>query len=80
MTLEKWQCHECEKGWLMLQEDTEENEIKCPFCGTHGEHVMAMARQADDDEYEQEMGCLWPSYNEYDKFAWEYTRAQRERK
>lgn len=74
--LEKWQCHECEKGWLLIQADTIGKEVKCPFCGTSGKHVMAVARQADDDLYEEEMGCLWPGYNEYDKMAWEYMNRQ----
>ncbi|MCR8939767.1 hypothetical protein O0555_20930 [Brevibacillus laterosporus] len=68
--LEKWQCHKCEKGWLMIQEDTEDKEIHCPFCGTTGEHIEAVTWQRDEDDYEDEMGCLYPSYNIFDQLGY----------
>ena len=74
--LEKWQCHKCEKGWLLIQEDAEENEVRCPYCSTSGEHVEAVAGQDPEDDWEAEMGCLWPGYNTIDKLTYQVSRGQ----
>lgn len=66
--LEKWQCHKCEKGFLLIAEETNDKKIHCPFCGST-EHAEAVARQNPDIDYEDEMGCLWPGYNKLDKLA-----------
>lgn len=68
--LEKWQCHECEKGWLLISDDTKEHKVCCPYCGTSGDNVENTAIQADDDDYKNEMGCLWPGYNEFDQLSY----------
>lgn len=68
-TLEKWQCHDCEKGWLLIVEDTKDAAIHCPFCGQTGSQVESVAGQNPEIDYEDEMGCLWPGYNEFDKLA-----------
>ncbi|HZG16950.1 MAG TPA: hypothetical protein VE710_18320 [Candidatus Bathyarchaeia archaeon] len=66
--LEKWQCHKCEKGFLLIEEQAKEVEIHCPFCG-NTEDVEDVAGQDPNIDYEEEMGCLWPGYNEFDKLA-----------
>lgn len=67
--LEKWQCHECEKGFLLIAEQTKDTKIHCPFCGSK-DHVEAVARQNPEVDYKTEMGCLWPGYNYLDKIAY----------
>lgn len=67
--LEKWQCHKCEKGFLLIAEETKDKKIHCPFCGST-EHTEAVAGQNPEIDYEDEMGCLWPGYNEFDKIAY----------
>jgi hypothetical protein len=67
--LQKWQCHRCEKGWLVIQEDAHEREVGCPFCLQRDE-AEAVAEQNPDIDYHGEMGCLWPGYNEFDKIAY----------
>ncbi len=67
--LEKWQCHECEKGYLVLEEDAKGTEIVCPFCGKN-ENVEPVAGQNPQSNFQRDMGCLWPGYNELDKLAY----------
>ena len=66
--LQKWQCHRCEKGWLVIQEDAQDREVGCPYC-LKRDQAEAVAEQRQEDDYEEEMGCLWPGYNEFDKLA-----------
>lgn len=68
--LEKWQCHECEKGFLLLAEETKDTKIHCPFCG-NTEHVEAVTRQSPEEDFEKEFGCLWPGYNQFDKLGYQ---------
>lgn len=72
--LEKWQCHECEKGWLMIREDTKDKEIHCPFCRTTDKHVEVVTWQRENDDYKKDMGCLYPSYNAFDKLGYLISR------
>ncbi|WNF07253.1 hypothetical protein [Brevibacillus borstelensis] len=60
--LEKWQCHKCEKGFLLIAEQTKGVSIRCNFCG-NAEYVGAVARQNPEVDYENEMGNLYPSYD-----------------
>lgn len=64
--LEKWQCHECEKGFLLIAKQTKDIKIHCPFCGNTA-HVEAVARQNPEVDYEN---GLWPGYNYLDKIAY----------
>jgi hypothetical protein len=66
--LQKWQCHRCEKGWLVILEDAQDRDVGCPYC-LKRDHAEAVAEQRPEDDYEEEMGCLWPGYNEFDKLA-----------
>jgi hypothetical protein len=66
--LQKWQCHRCEKGWLVIKEDAQDQEVGCPYC-LKRDQAEAVAEQSSEDDYEDEMGCLWPEYNEFDKLA-----------
>lgn len=72
--LEKWQCHKCEKGWLLIEADAKEKEICCPFCHTAGDHVESVAGQNPDEDLEEEMGCLWPGYNQFDRVCYLMSR------
>ena len=69
--LEKWHCHKCEKGFLLLEDDVKSvPEVSCPFC-REKDHVEVVAGQNPDDHtLRDKMGCLWPSYNEFDKYAY----------
>lgn len=69
--LEKWLCHECERSWLVVKSDS---AVGCPYCLTNGDHVEAVAEQNPDIDYHDEMGCLWPGYNEFDKLAYKVSR------
>lgn len=67
--LVKWQCHDCEKAWLMLEEDTKDvSEIVCPFC-KKSDNAEAVTGQNHDHNFKEDMGCLWPGYNEFDKLG-----------
>lgn len=66
--LEKWQCHKCEIGFLLIAEETKDKKVHCPFCGSK-EHAEAVTWQNPEVDYESEMGCLWPGYNKLDKLA-----------
>ncbi|MDC0763514.1 hypothetical protein POF51_22570 [Brevibacillus sp. AG] len=74
--LEKWQCHKCEKGFLLIDEDAKGRNVHCPFCGQAGNHVESVAGQNPDFDYREEMGCLWPGYNELDKVCYQMSRGQ----
>ncbi|MGW9128078.1 hypothetical protein ACWGPW_24205 [Paenibacillus chitinolyticus] len=65
--LEKWQCHHCEKGFLLIEEQAKGISVHCPFCGETGKHLEAVTGQNPDEDLESEMGCLWPGYNSLDK-------------
>ena len=68
--LQKWHCHKCEKGFLLIEDDAKCIDVHCPFCGTSGGHIEAVAGQNPEEDYQTEMGCLWPGYNEFDKICY----------
>ena len=74
--LQRWVCHECEKGWLLIQEDAEGKDIHCPFCGSCDEYVEEVAEQNPDIDFHEEMGCLWPDYNAFDKLAYKLSHGK----
>lgn len=68
--LEKWHCHACEKGFLVIEEDAKDVDIVCPFCGENDELEAVVGQNHDDHELEGDMGCLWPGYNIFDKLSY----------
>lgn len=74
--LEKWRCHGCEKGWLMLEEDAQSvQSVGCPFCSNRNS-VEAVTGQNPNEDLKSYLGCLWPGYNEFDKIAYKLRSGQ----